>query len=940
MKPFGRLCLTSSIASCVLLLAISTHSQPSIASVAKAGHRPANLLVQGSSANAAVSGDVMVWAPYGSCGLQYSGCQEGGAPLNLVNAATILNWTLYTPAKLAGCTTTPVISLLNGSTTLGTIALANGVQSYNASLNSTAVPASSSLQILVTTAGVGCTTNVNQATNNITYTMASSTGGTFSAQAPNTVLAGPATGSSAAVPAPRSLVAQDIPALAYDAAGAAATAQAASDPIGAAANAIAATIVTVKKYGAIADGSSHPACSALGLTTLAQLQAYNAGEYSFATACTNQLDWLATQKAVNLFASLGGTVTLPQGTMIWDQPLILPIGGSVTTNGGTPSIHLVGAGQGGTVIEPSVADFGAGSAMISCGSPRASYADNSNAGSGRYAVNGECYQNIENISLFNPYFTGTAIGTSSSYGPSGIVNVPEPVASSAPIQMDGFVIGGQTHLHRVSAWGFRMGLNVVGDHMTWDQADFQHNFCGVYFAAENKFNQGDIVMQGHFDVGANALAGICVDKDAFLNVQESGELYIGRNPYGILKFAGYADTYLGGSGSTYGTFIANSTFAGLVQSESVNNAAIWDDNMTNPSGGVRSVANGGAVINTRIKLYASNYAVSPLTAGGRGMYDWIGIEVANGLTVENQPNSMPYVNGLLAQIHVWSGGYQAGGIVLSEDFDNQLSAYGNANVELVTFLNPNDPAKRFVQLINPGKWSGGCADMYSGTVVTAGAVLGNNDYLTMQLNNGTQAVSGIAMEPFSVPSGGLGYKCVAYANQGSNVTVNASGLNNSTVNTPFIAASAGIGVSSATNGGYVIGTQVNGILSSTQTSANLTGLGSYISSSGVRSASNVAITGGSINGVSVGATSLSASGKATFTNLRSGVVANTDISGQLSLNSGNASYTFTGTYQSSPICTVSDTTAPAAVKVTTTATTLIVNGTGNDVVNYVCIGRN
>ena len=79
-------------------------------------------------------------------------------------------------------------------------------------------------------------------------------------------------------------------------------------------------------------------------------------------------------------------ILLPQGTMIWDQPLILPIGGSVTTDGGTPSIQLLGAGQGGTVIEPSLADFGPGSAMISCGSPRASYADNSNAGSGRYAV--------------------------------------------------------------------------------------------------------------------------------------------------------------------------------------------------------------------------------------------------------------------------------------------------------------------------------------------------------------------------------------------------------------------------------------------------------------------------------------------------------------------------------------------------------------------------
>ena len=605
-------------------------------------------------------------------------------------------------------------------------------------------------------------------------------------------------------------------------------------------------ILTVKQYGAVANGSSTPACTALGLTTLAQLQAYNSGEYSFATSCTNQMDWLATQKAVNSVAAAGtsaaGTIIqLPAGVMIFDQPLILPIGNSVTQTN-NPSIHLIGAGQGVTVIEPSIADFGAGSALVSCGLPNASYADNSNAGSGRYTVSGECYENIENLSLFNPYYSGTATGTSTSYGPSGIINVPEPVASSTPIQMDGFVIGGQTHLHRVSAWGFRMGLNVVGDHMTWDQGDFQHNFCGVYFAPENKFNQGDIVMQGHFDVGANSLAGICVDKDAFFNVQQTGELYTGRNPYGIFKFSGTADSYINGSTGYYSSFITNSTFAGLIQSESVNNAAIWDDNMTNPSGGVTSVANGGAVINTRMKLYTSNYAVSPITTGGRGRFDYIGLEVANGFTIENQPNSMLYASGLSAQMHVWSGGYQAGGLVLVEDFDNQLAAYGNANTELVTFLNANDPGKRFVQLVNPGKWSGGCADMYSGTAVTAGTVLGNNDYLTMQPNNGAQAVTGIAMEPFTVPSGGLGYKCVAYANQGSNITVNAAGLNNSTVNTPFVAGATGGGIPSSTSGGYVIGTQVNGILSSTQTSANLTGLGGFMPPPGLRSSSAVQLT--------------------------------------------------------------------------------------------------
>jgi hypothetical protein len=74
--------------------------------------------------------------------------------------------------------------------------------------------------------------------------------------------------------------------------------------------------------------------------------------------------------------------------------------------------------------------------------------------------------------------------------------------------------------------------------------------------------------------------------------------------------------------------------------------------------------------------------------------------------------------------------------------------------------------------------------------------------------------------------------------------------------------------------------------------------------------------------------------------VRSGTASNTDLDGQLTLSGGTASYTFAGTYASPPICIATNTSAATALQVTATTTTLTVTGSGTDVVNYICHGRN
>ena len=71
-----------------------------------------------------------------------------------------------------------------------------------------------------------------------------------------------------------------------------------------------------------------------------------------------------------------------------------------------------------------------------------------------------------------------------------------------------------------------------------------------------------------------------------------------------------------------------------------------------------------------------------------------------------------------------------------------------------------------------------------------------------------------------------------------------------------------------------------------------------------------------------------------------GTSANTDAAGQLTLSGGTATYTFTGTYASAPICNANDTTALNPVRSPSTTTTLTLTGTGSDVINYTCTVRN
>ncbi|HEX7958597.1 MAG TPA: hypothetical protein VF493_01685 [Terriglobales bacterium] len=74
--------------------------------------------------------------------------------------------------------------------------------------------------------------------------------------------------------------------------------------------------------------------------------------------------------------------------------------------------------------------------------------------------------------------------------------------------------------------------------------------------------------------------------------------------------------------------------------------------------------------------------------------------------------------------------------------------------------------------------------------------------------------------------------------------------------------------------------------------------------------------------------------------LSTGTSASTDLAGQLHLNGGHATYKFGRTYSSPPICVTQDISSSKPTSITTTNQELTVSGSGEDIVNFICIGRN
>lgn len=124
--------------------------------------------------------------------------------------------------------------------------------------------------------------------------------------------------------------------------------------------------------------------------------------------------------------------------------------------------------------------------------------------------------------------------------------------------------------------------------------------------------------------------------------------------------------------------------------------------------------------------------------------------------------------------------------------------------------------------------------------------------------------------------------------------------------------------------------ELNGISANPPTNTKV-GFNTFRSNTTDCAFSNATLTTGECDGA------LYAAG--TGSQLLTGTTSNTDVAGQLTLSSGTASYSFSGTYATAPICTAVDTTGTNSVSISVSTSALTITGTGTDTVNYLCIGR-
>lgn len=573
-------------------------------------------------------------------------------------------------------------------------------------------------------------------------------------------------------------------------------------------------VFSVKSYGAVGNNVSHPACSYLFLGSLAELRAYQGGIYSFATSCSNQMDWLGSQ-AANVAAQAnvsysgvhtGGTLKFAAGFYLFDQVLIVPTNVDFFTPSGT-SISITGDDESNTFIG-NVSHFAAGTGLISCGDPAAAPTDNGNLGSGRYAALGSCFGSISNLTLSNP------LATSFSKG------VP-PSESGTPVEMDGLLAGARMQTYRVRIQGFRCGMNWVGDHTLWDSDLFQNNEYGVCMVSMNKFSVGDL-QWNNLNSSGNTVAGIWISKNTFLATVATGETYLGGNPYGFLAEPGVSINYGQAYAGTNTPMISGSTFD-LLQAEWQGNAAIWDDNKTNSGGGVNAGARD--IIATTIRNFFTSWVHdNGYFTGGRNEYAYIGLGTSNGLIISGiQPNSMlSGGTGQIAAVISTDLGYASGGIVLSGDMTNLTNNYGSANLELVQPGNAV-PDQRYVRIEQPGVWSGGVGLFRTAAVgsLAAGVVLENQDFAGLRVAGGTQQPLGINMQAWSAsPSS----KYTVFADWAKYLQVTVTGTN--TINSTLKAGASGtITAATFTGTEYMIGSSANTSGATAWISLNTSGTG-------------------------------------------------------------------------------------------------------------------
>ncbi|WP_372624423.1 hypothetical protein [Falsiroseomonas sp.] len=277
--------------------------------------------------------------------------------------------------------------------------------------------------------------------------------------------------------------------------------------------------VSVRDLGAIGDGRSHPLSERY--RSLASARA----DFPHARSLSDEIDWAATQGAIaRVRAAGGGTVVSPAGVYVCSRTLEFPERKEFGAPPLGEQVNWLGEGMYATVYRWPT-DLGADAFAVTC--PR------------RHAAE----------SFYEGFWQDIGLE-----------------GSGRTARMHGWGWGARRRMVRCSARGFRVGLDIVGDHARFEDVTCGDCHYGVYFSRPSRELYGDLVFDKCM-FSACGMAAIAVHPEAEMGGATMLGCYIGGAPYAIMKEAGPGrDSFLSGS------VFLNCMF------EFIGNAWLHDDN--------------------------------------------------------------------------------------------------------------------------------------------------------------------------------------------------------------------------------------------------------------------------------------------------------------------------------------------------------------------------
>lgn len=254
--------------------------------------------------------------------------------------------------------------------------------------------------------------------------------------------------------------------------------------------------VSVRDLGAVGDGMSHPLSERY--RTLADAKR----DFPRAESLRDEVDWAATQAAIDLVAAAGGgTVVSPAGTYRCNRTISFP----ECREFGVRGVEVNWLGEGKFATEYRWADdLGEGSFAVLC--PK------------RYEPDG-MYEGVwQDIGLVGP---GRAA----------------PAPGMSPAMMSGWGWGSRRRMVRCAASRFRAGLNIVGDHSRFEDVVSRENLYAVYFDRASEHLYGDLLFEKCMFSGCG-MAAVAVHPATQMGGCTMVSCYVGGSPYSIMKEAG------------------------------------------------------------------------------------------------------------------------------------------------------------------------------------------------------------------------------------------------------------------------------------------------------------------------------------------------------------------------------------------------------------------